>query len=690
MATGDDNSDSVLSDVEGDDPVPIVLDTHSSSKESVISIERFQEVVSELDRERKAREVAEKAKSELQVSFNRLKALTHEAIKKRDESVRQRDEAVREKEEALSSSEKTLKELEEVVRLKDELLKQRDESAQELDDVVKARDSTRSEIEASTQLLVTGIEKISGKVSNFKNFSVGGLPRSQKYSGLPAVAYGIIKRTNGIVEELLKQIDTTTKSRNDAREQMDHRNYEIAIEVSQLEAAISELREEVAAKASGIENLEKSLSDKEIMVSEMSEKLNVADKEVGELKQLVNDYDGKLKNLESKMESQRPLQSEQLKYISNIHEQLYEIIKIVDENKLDHSDLSHSMFLPQMDMDENLRASLAGMESISELIKITTEKVRNQVEVKGREAKDLNETVARLVKEKGHIGTLLRSALSRKMKLDPSSKTSEVLQVAENGLREAGLDVRFISLYGNGDKMDSHGKQAAEEIEEDEVYTLAGALEKFVNASQLEIIDLHHSVEELSSQSNQLKAQVEAQERDLSQRKLLIEELKEKESMANQSVEDLMMDIAAAEEEIARWKVAAEQEAAAGRSVEQEFLAQLSVLRKELDEMKQAMLESDKKLKFKEETAAAAMAARDAAEKSLRLADLRASRLRERLEELSQQIEESDTREDSRNRTRQRYACWPWQWLGLNYVGYQQPETQQQNSNEMELAEPLI
>ncbi|RWR97018.1 putative Paramyosin [Cinnamomum micranthum f. kanehirae] len=34
------------------------------------------------------------------------------------------------------------------------------------------------------------------------------------------------------------------------------------------------------------------------------------------------------------------------------------------------------------------------------------------------------------------------------------------------------------------------------------------------------------------------------------------------------------MDIAAAEEEIARWKLAAEQEAAAGRAVEQEFLAQ--------------------------------------------------------------------------------------------------------------------
>lgn len=37
------------------------------------------------------------------------------------------------------------------------------------------------------------------------------------------------------------------------------------------------------------------------------------------------------------------------------------------------------------------------------------------------------------------------------------------------------------------------------------------------------------------------------------------------------------MDIAAAEEEITRWKVAAEQEAAAGTGVEQEFVAQVPI-----------------------------------------------------------------------------------------------------------------
>ena len=39
-----------------------------------------------------------------------------------------------------------------------------------------------------------------------------------------------------------------------------------------------------------------------------------------------------------------------------------------------------------------------------------------------------------------------------------------------------------------------------------------------------------------------------------------------------------MIDIASAEEEINRWKVAAEQEAGAGRAVEQEFAAQVCPL----------------------------------------------------------------------------------------------------------------
>ncbi|XP_077250573.1 paramyosin [Tasmannia lanceolata] len=683
----DEDTEAVLSDVEDEDPVvPIVIGNSSSQEE--ISIDRFHEILAELERERKARETAETAKSDLQVSFNRLKVLAHEAIKKRDESGRQRDEALREKEEALKSIEKLSGELAEAIKLKDDFSNQREENSRQLDELVKARDSSRSEIESTAQMLVTGIEKISGKVSNFKNFG-GGLPRSQKYSGLPAVGYGIIKRTNEIVEELLKQIDMATKSRNDAREQMEQRNYEIAIEVSQLEATINGLREDVAKKTSEAENLEKAVADKDAKIAEMDREMAEKKKESDELRQIGEEYDDKLRSLEAKVDSQRPLLIDQLNYISKAHDQLCEIIKMVDVNYLDQTDLSDCLFLPnEMDVDENLRTSLAGMMSVYELSKVAVEKVSVGLEERGNEVKDLNNTVARLVTERQHIGTLLRSALLGKMTSDTSFKTSEVLQVAENGIRNVGIDFRFDKLLGNGENMAAHDKTGVVEIEEDEVYTLAGALEKNVKASQLEIIELQHSVEALRAESNLLKAHVEAQAKDLSQRKQHIKELEEKERVANENVEGLMLDIAAAEEEIVRWKVAAEQEAAAGRAIEQEFVSQLKSLREELEEAKQAILESESKLKFKEETAAAAMAARDTAEKSLRLADTRASRLRERVEELTRQIEELDNREDSGNRNRQRYVCWPWQWLGLNFVGSQAEA--HQSSNEMELSEPLL
>ncbi|OMO60290.1 hypothetical protein CCACVL1_24268 [Corchorus capsularis] len=626
-SAGDEDADAVLSDVESDEPVPIVIKEPSQDE---VSVEKFRQILAELDREKQAREAAENSKSELQ----------------------------------------------------------NEDLAKQLEEVTMGKDGLRSEIETSAHMLVSGIEKISGKVSSFKNFAAGGLPRSQKYTGLPSVAYGVIKRTNEIVEELLKQIESTAKSRNEAREQIEQRNYEIAIEVSQLEATISGLREEVAKKSVVIEDLEKNIAEKDVKIEEiqreMSEKIHLVENESMELRNLASEYDEKLKGLESKMELQRPLLVDQLNLVSRIHERMYNVIKIVDADDMDQSDVSESFFLPQeTDLEENIRACLAGMESIYELTRILVGKTKDLVEEKNREVKGLNETVSRLIKEKEHIGSLLRSALSKRMVSENNSKTNELFQTAENGLREAGIDFKFSKLIGDGNKSE------AQDSEHDEIYNLAGALENIVKTSQLEIIELQHSVEELRAESSVLKEHVEAQAKELNQRLRRIEELEEKERVANESVEGLMMDIAAAEEEITRWKSAAEQEAAAGRAVEQEFLAQLSTVKQELEEAKQAMLESEKKLKFKEETAAAAMAARDAAEKSLRLADLRATRLRDRVEELSRQLEEFETREDSRGRNGARYVCWPWQWLGLDFVGIRRPEMQQHSSNEMELSEPL-
>lgn len=650
--------DAVLSDVDNDE------DPSSPAPSNVSTADqRLRELLAELDQERRARKAAEDSRVELQTSVNRLKAFAQDVIKKRDDALREKDELARSAERNSAELSQALRQKDEALQQEEEALKQKEDALRQKEEAFRLKDSSRAEIETAAQMMVTGIEKISSKVSVFKNFSVGGLPRSQKYTGLPAVAYGVIKRANEIAEELTAQIEAAVKSRDEAREQIEQRNYEVAIEMSQLEATISGLREETTKKGAEIELLGKMVEERDSRISEM-------EKEIAELKQFGDDSSAKLRNLEAKVDAQRPVIIDHLKHISKAYEQINEIVRIADENSLDHSDSLDSSFIwKEMEIDQNLRTSLEGMVSMCELARVAFEKVKSRIEKRNREVKDLEEKVASLLGEKQHIGTLLRSALS--------SKTNKVLQVAEEGLREAGIDLKL-----NGyDKDSAHGEA------EDEVYTLAGALENTVKTSQIEIVELRHLVEALRAESSLLKSHLDAQAKEISQLMLQIKELEEKEYMANENVEGLMTDIAAAEEEIARWKQAAEQEAATGKEVEQEFLAQLSSLRQELVEAKHTMIEFENKLKLKEEIAAAAIAARDAAETSLKLADVRAGRLRERVEELTRQLELLD-KNDLANRNSHRYICWPWQWLGLDSVRYQTDV--QENPNEMELSEPLI
>lgn len=193
-----------------------------------------------------------------------------------------------------------------------------------------------------------------------------------------------------------------------------------------------------------------------------------------ELKELVDEYDGKLKALEVKMVAQRPLLVEQLNLVSKIHDQLYEVVRIVDVNSSEELDLSESFFMPQeTEMEENVRASLAGMESIFELTKVVSGKTQSLVEEKSHEVKNLNETVGLLVKEKEHIGTLLRSALSKRMITEQPSQKSELFQAAENGLRDVGVDFKPTKPLKDENVQDTRDINTVDNsTEENEIYSL--------------------------------------------------------------------------------------------------------------------------------------------------------------------------------------------------------------------------
>ncbi|CAN0892996.1 hypothetical protein LINGRAHAP2_LOCUS17902 [Linum grandiflorum] len=436
---GGEDLDAVLSDVE-DQPAPIVI-FKNQKKPDYVSADRYSELLAELDREREARRAAEDSKAELQDKFDRVRKVAQEAIQKRDEAVRERDKVSAE-----------------VI----EVVDQRDEIARQLDGAIKTRDSLRVEMDNSRHLLVSGIEKISGKLRDYSNVTSRGLPQSPKYSGLPAVAYGVLKRTIEIVEELLQQIHAANQSRDDARDQMEHRNFEIAIEVSELEATIARLRLELEGKTALIGKLEKTAAEKETMASEiergMWEKAELEDR---------------LRSLETKMECLKPLLLDQFTLTWKIHDQLFHAIKIVDKNYQQHTEMHQSLFFQEeKDVGENLRGLLTGMESIHQFTKILGEKIKDLMQVKNHELKRSDETVGQLVKEKEYISYLLRSALSMRPTWGPSSKAKDLFQAAENGLRDAGIDFKFSKVLGDHKFPGTQENGGSLDSEEGEIYTL--------------------------------------------------------------------------------------------------------------------------------------------------------------------------------------------------------------------------
>ncbi|KAF6175101.1 hypothetical protein GIB67_022782 [Kingdonia uniflora] len=139
--------------------------------------------------------------------------------------------------------------------------------------------------------------------------------------------------------------------------------------------------------------------------------------------------------------------------------------------------------------------------------------------------------------------------------------------------------------------------------------------------------------------------------------------------MLTYNVEQLMIEIAGAEEEIVRWKEACELEVEAGKSLIEERDKEAMILREELGKTKASLDMLNSKLKLKEELAATAMFAQEASEKSLCLADRKASELRRRIEELTRQLEEADGRGERNRRRKVRHVCWPWRALRVNPSG---------------------
>lgn len=374
----------MLSDFEDEDKevAPEVL----AAPTPLAAAESLKAALVELDVERQARKAAELAKLELNSKFDRLKALTQDVVRQRDEAVRHRDEAFHVKEELG-------KQLDEALQTKTDAVKQREEMQKQRDETVKARELARSEIEATARLLVTNAEKITASVGGIRSFS-GGLPRTTQYSGLAAIAYGFTKRMEEVVDEVVRQRDAALKKRDEFQEQveevtrqrdlalrgrdqiheqLEQRSYSTAIEVSQLEAAVGELRAEVDRRDGEIQQWRALVAEKEGRVKDLETEILEKSGRLTEVTCRLEQAETQVRNARVEVQKQSELNSQSSSDLIAIRKGLLEIARTIHPNE------DPMLLQSALDVDD---IDIAKVEPLAEDIKELVNKLGSSWKIK--------------------------------------------------------------------------------------------------------------------------------------------------------------------------------------------------------------------------------------------------------------------------------------------------------------------
>ncbi|RZC57023.1 hypothetical protein C5167_004327 [Papaver somniferum] len=359
--------------------------------------------------------------------------------------------------------------------------------------------------------------------------------------------------------------------------------------------------------------------------------------------------------------------------IRSVKEFLDGIIERMDEEKPEKITLDEEV-IDDLKLDDATKGYLSETMYVDKLVKVAESRFTEYESKKLKEKKELENSLASLTQENRDVHSLLRIALVEKESVE---KTLSKLRGNEEQKRGTLLGfaqrVRFGFMRSNSTNEDSVANSSSKMSEksdsecEEETVSLASTVEKMMKGLRLEISQLKKSLEESRSETERLQSLTEKQAHQIAELTLYIKDLEGRETNLSQNVEQLAVEINAAEEEISRWKEACELEVEAGKNAVEERDKEAKILREELNRTKASLDTANNKIKLKEELASAAFIAQKAIEKSLLLADSRAGRLREIIEDLTKQLEEADSKGERTNKRRKvRHVCWPWRALQLN------------------------
>ncbi|KAI3873425.1 hypothetical protein MKW98_008077 [Papaver atlanticum] len=360
--------------------------------------------------------------------------------------------------------------------------------------------------------------------------------------------------------------------------------------------------------------------------------------------------------------------------IRSVKEFLDGIIERMDEEKPEKIILDEEV-IDDLKLDDATKGYLSETVYVDKLVKVAESRFMEYESKKRKEKKELENSLVSLTQENRDVNSLLRIALVEKESVEKmlsklrgneEQKKGTLLQFAQRvrfGFMRSSSSVSEDAVENSVSKMSEKSDSECEE----ETVSLASTVEKMMKGLRLEISQLKKSLEESRSETERLQSLTEKQAHEIAELTLYIKDLEERETSLSQNVEQLVVEINTAEEEISRWKEACELEVEAGKNAIEERDKEAKILREELNRTKASLDLLNNKLKLKEELAVAAYTAQKAIEKSLLLADSRAGRLREIIEDLTKQLEEADSKgERSNKRHKVRHVCWPWRALRLN------------------------
>ncbi|MCO5561762.1 hypothetical protein L7F22_015386 [Adiantum nelumboides] len=657
----------------------------SHSFNSRLSFRALQE---ELQAERLSRQAAEAEIADLKASFYRLKSFTMEAVQQRDHVMRLKEEGESSQQdllcqlnEALQSRDDAIRQRDEVSRLRDDAIRSREEVSLLKDVAMHARNSSRSDIETATRLLVAAADTIAAKASLYKSFD-DNLPRFSSHTGIAAVAHSFTDRSEAIVDELLIQLDMASKDRATISQQMEQQQCRSVIEVSELEESVQLLKEKLMDQGTELQNWQALADERKYTESKhlISEKLYFTEKENLALTNSLQLKESVLVNVQTSIKSLLRLLFQTHETVSN-----HAVSLLPSEILLDN--------IPPVspcgeEPEEGIHHCIARLKDITKLFLKLAMTWKEQMDLRKKALEDLEGTITRLIVEKKEITSFLESALAIKQQM-----LEAVSKVSLNN--DYNLNTITKTKEPRSDSVDLLvGQPGSFNNDLETGQFLKGSfLEVELKKSKQETFELQQFLAAARGELELQRVTLERQEKVLLDKAVKIEELENEQCLAQRTIEGLKSKLEAVGNDLLELKKAFTTEAEARLLLLEEMerlKEQVSFLKHQVHQLSDLLEESKSKLHLKEEMATAAVAARNAAERSLRMADERSVQLRKKIDDLAYQFELLEGKEDSLTPVGWYNACWPSQWLRGRH-SYSHDNSARQSGAEMDkLLEPFV